>query len=526
VTLAFPSSHALADTDLALHWTGDDTPEDLGVTFQPELDDLTPIVGQGLTWNMVCENRRNSRFEFSVRCSKLLERSPLQMLELAHNWLVLGETKQSSRFPAVGGAPLQLGIQILSAVSDVGSASDVEVVWCIDGEQRTLPTGEGGWCEYPFEPVEEGTFTVTAAATSHYDDQTVEYPFTVTVLGEEPWSQLVTVTLGGRESGSVGLVCFRDVPVDLRVELVGEAMLDEEIYLDLISDADLSFTFDPQETRCQLTRDGLSWKVNSTSEISARFQLRVHHDELEPFELPGLLLSQTLEGEGTLTFDERTLDHGSTAYPCLGAAEHKLRFTPKPDSPLNSLQVAAKWADASSNALEVRLDPEVGVEQPLVSGGVEWGLDCSASVTAGELGLSLDFNQVALTYPPVPMLLGHNRAEIADVHEASFDPEVGQSVTLWLKAKSHYTEQAVADVVVSFMHGGTSTPILTERDGWAKFDYFAIQPGEDSVIATVQSPYDEPDAFPSHTFEINVIGADAEESGTRVSTSTMQTKEG
>lgn len=529
VALAFPTSHSLADTELALHWTGEDTPTDLGVTFQPGLDALTPIAGQGLAWSMVCENRKNSRFKFSVRCSRLLEPSPLQMLDLAHNWLALGEVKQSSRFPAVGGVALQLAIQILSAVSDVGSVSDVEVVWCIEGEPvSTLPTGEDGWCEYSFNPVEEGTFTVTAAAISRYDDQTLKHPFMVTVLGEEPWNQLATVTLGGRESGSIGLVCFRgDVLVDLRVELVGEAMLDEEIHLDLISDNDLGFVFEPPlETRRQLTTDGLTWKVRSTSEVSARFLLHVCHEELEPFVLPGLLLSKTLEGEGALTFDDRTLDHGSTAYPCLGAAEHKLRFTPKTDSPLNSLEVAAKWAEASRNALDVGLDPAEGVKQTLVSGGVEWKLDCSASVATGELGLSLDFNQVALTYPPVPMSLGHNRVRIAKVREASFDPEVGQTVTLWLNAESFYTRQAVADVEVRFNHGGTSTPVLTGSDGWAKFDYLATQLGEDNVIATVRSPYDEPDAFPSYTFEILVIGVDTEESGTCVSTSPTQTKEG
>lgn len=531
VTLAFPTSDALADTELALHWTGEDTPTDLGVTFQPELDALTPIAGQDLTWNMVCENRRNSRFEFSVLCSKLLERSPLQMLELAHNWLTLGEVKQSSRFPAVCGADLLLEVQILSQVPDVGGVSGVDVQWNINRQLPyyiTLRTGMDGWCVYPFKPVEEGAFKITAEAFSPYERPNPKHEFDVEVLAENPWNKLVTVTLDSRQEEGVGLVCFLDdVSVDLRVELVGEAMMDEEIYLDLISDKDLGFVFEPPlETKRQLTKDGLTWGVRSTSEISARFLLHVRHDELEPFVLQGLLLSKTLEGEGALTFDDRTLDHGSTAYPCLGATEHRLRFTPKTDSPLNSLKVAAKWAEASGNALGVELEPAEGVEQPLVSAGVGWKLDCSASVATGELGLSLGFNQVALNYPPVPMSLGHNRVEIAKVREASFDPEVGQTVTLWLNAESFYTRQAVAGVEVSFNRGGTSRPIFTESDGWAKFDYLATQPGEDLVIATVGSPYDKPDALPSHTFKIKVIAAGTEESGTRVSTSTTQTKEG
>jgi hypothetical protein len=528
VTLQFPTEHPLADTDLALHWTGDDTPDDLGVTFEPELDALTPIAEQGLTWNMACENRRNSRFEFSVRCSKLLEPSPFQTLELAHNWLTLGDVDEPSRIPVKGGVDFPLEIQILSAVLGVGSASGVEVKWSIDGELvETLSTGEGGWSEYSFKLAEEGTFTVTATAASRYDDQIVEHSFTLKVLGEEPWGQLAKVTLAGRESGTVGLVCVRDdKSVELRVELIGETLLDREIYLDLKSREDLSFVFEPSlDTKRQLTIDGLTWSVRSTSGISARFDLHVRHDGLDDFVLPGLLLSRTLEGEGTLTFDQRTLDHGNTAYPCLGAADHKLRFTPKANSPLTSLQVAAKWAEASSSALNVRLTPEVGVAQTLESGGVEWTLDCSASDTSGELGLSLDFNQVALTYPAVPMSLGHNRVEIGGVRNPG-NPNVGKTITLQLKAKSHYTGDEVADGEVKFTHKDISTSKSTANDGWAKFDYLATVRGEDYVIATLQSPYDEPDAFPCHTFEIEVVDESTEEAGPRVSTSTTQTKEG
>lgn len=528
VTLAFPTNHTLADTDLALHWTGDDTPDGLGVTFEPELDALTPIAGQGLKWNMACENRRNSRFEFSVRCSKLLEPSPLQTLELAHNWLALGEVKQSSRFPAVGGADLQLEVQILSQVPDVGGVSGVDVQWSInDSPDKTLRTGMDGWCTYPFNPVEEGDFKITVEAFSPYEPPNPQHEFDVTVLAENPWNKLVTVTLNSRQEESVGLLCFRNaLPVDLLIMPAEDTLLEEDIYLDLTSagDSNLGFSFKPpMENKRRLTENGLTWKVHSTSEISARFQLNVCHDDLSPFELQGRLLSQTLEEEGTFEFDDKKLAFGSTAYPCLGG-KHTLRFTPNSSSLLNGLEVAATLADASSHALNLELEPKT--PRVLTSDGLEWTLDGRDSTESGMLGLSFELNQAGFTFPAVPMSLGHNRVKIAKVREASFDPEVGQTVTLWLNAESFYTRQAVADVEVSFNHGGTSTPILTESDGWAKFDYPATQPGEDCVIATVRSPYDEPDAFPSHTFEIKVIAAGTEESGTRVSTSTTQTKEG
>lgn len=527
VALAFPTSHALADTELALHWTGEDTPTDLGVTFQPELDALTPIAGQGLAWSMVCENRKNSRFKFSVRCSRLLEPSPLQMLDLAHNWLALGEVKQSSRFPAVGGADLQLEVQILSQVPDVGGVSGVDVQWSSNElPHETLRTGMDGWCVYPFKPVEEGAFKITAEAFSPYERPNPKHEFDVTVLAENPWNKLVTVTLDSRQEERVGLLCFRNAePVDLLVMPAEDTLLGEDIYLDLTSagDSNLGFYFDPpMENKRRLTENGLTWKVHSTSDISARFQLKVCHDELSPFELQGRLLSKSLEEEGTFGFDGKNLAFGSTAYPCLGGA-HTLRFTPNPGSLLIGLEVAAKLADASSHALNPELEPKTA--RDLTSDGLEWTLDGRDSTESGMLGLSLELNQAGFTYPAVPMSLGHNRVKIAGERNP-FDPEVDQTVTLQLKTKSHYTEQAVAGVEVGFMHGGTSTPSLTANDGWAKFDYTATQPGEDFVIATVQSPYDEPDPFPSHTFKIKVIAARTEESGTRVSTSTMQTKEG
>ncbi|MHC8337911.1 hypothetical protein [Pseudomonas sp. HLT2-19-2] len=158
VKLAFPPSHLLADTDLALHWKEEgDTPEGLGIVFAPELDATNPIDGLGLTWNMACENRRDSHFELSVRCSKLLEASPVQRMELAHNWLSVADESQSSRFPFVGGPSVMLGVQIQSVVSGVGTVPEVAVKWHIDGEDDVvLLTGEDGWCEFPFKPEKGG----------------------------------------------------------------------------------------------------------------------------------------------------------------------------------------------------------------------------------------------------------------------------------------------------------------------------------------------------------------------------------
>lgn len=513
VTLAFPSSHLLADTDLALHWSGDDTPEGLGVVITPELDAMNPIDGPGLTWNMSCENRRDSQFKLSVRCSKLLETSPLQTLELAHNWLAIENMRQSTRFPVAGGAPVMLAVQVQSKIPGVGKVSGVEVEWFIDGlPVISLSTGEDGWCEYPFDPEEEGAFKVVAKVSSPYDDNQWEQHITVKVLGEDPWQHVATVTLAGKGSAPIGLVCFRDgEDAELRVDLLDQDFLDQEIHLEVTSESeeDLCFESDPPlADKRKLIKEGVSYKVRSNAAASTRFLLHVYHDELPQLDLPGLLLSRTLEGEGTLQFDEKDLTVASTAYPCLGA-EHTLSFVPKSGSPLNTLKVAAKWADAP---LDMKLTPAPGDERDLNSGGLEWSLDCRTSAATGETGLSLDFTQVPLIYPQVPMSLGHNRLVIGEVREATFDPEVGQRVNLELKIQSFYTQQAVLGVAVKFEHGETSEAIPTTLDGWAKFPFIATQPGDVEVIATVISPYDGPGKYPSQLFRIKVLSVGAGES--------------
>ena len=507
VRLAFSAGHVLADSELSLHWAGEDTPEGLNVSFNPDLATGDPVMGSGVQWSMACGDRRDSVFELTVKCSKLLNSSPAQTLNLAHNWLTVGDVRLPTRFPSVGGPKLALAVQICSQVAGVEEVRDVDVQWDIDGVPGpTLTTGAGGWCEYAFDPVAEGTFKIKAKAASPYDDAQLEHEFPVTVLPENHWSKLVKVTLDGRLEGSVGLLCFRDAePVDLMIMPGSDStLLGEEIYLDLKSegDADLRFDFEPaMDGKRRLTEDGLCWKVRSTSDINARFRLFVCHDELPPFELQGRLLPKTLEGEGVFQFDNKELADGATAYPCLGG-QHTLNFVPNVSSLLTGLEVAAKW---TSNALDVTLAPED--EHTLPSAGLEWMLDAGASTESGALGVALILSQGAFSYPPVPMLLGHNRIEIIDDRGPTFDLFLGETASLWIKTQSHYTQRSVPGVEVSFQHGGTTTPVSTLDDGWARFSYTATQPGPVKVIATVPSPYDGPDAQPSFTFEFTVLAA-------------------
>ncbi|WP_460164331.1 hypothetical protein [Pseudomonas sp. S2_F03] len=517
VALAFAAGHLLADTELALHWVGDDTPEGLEMGFTPALESFNPVAGPGKQWTMVCSNKRDSQFGFKVSCSKLLRASPIQSLKLAHNRLAVGEVKLPTRFPTVGGADLQLEIQILSLFLNEGErgVSGIDVKWRVDGgPEQVLRTGEYGWCVYPFSPVTEGPVTITARVDSPYDGQILKREFKVTVLAEDPWSKLVTVTLNGRAEENIGLLCFRnDDPVELRIMPRDGPFLDEFIYLDLVSDegAGLDFHFEPaKETPRKLTGQGLSWMVSSTSDISAPFQLFVCHEELAPYELQGRLLSKTLDGEGTFKLDEKELDLTGTAYPCLGG-QHILSFTPSSGSLLNGLEVAAKWADGANPALNVGLTPDDA--RDLNSEGLEWTLDASTSIESGALGVALELPQALFTFAPLNMSLAHNRLVISEVRGPTFDPFVGETVLLEIKAQSYYTQRSVPGVDVSFSHGGTSVLVPTRDDGWARFPFKATQPGVVTVVATVPSPYDGTDDFPSCSFDFTVLAAVVSEAG-------------
>jgi hypothetical protein len=506
VILAFAQGHALAATELALHWKSEYTPGGLGMTFAPELDSSNPVVGHGGKWKMTCGNLADSPFNFEVSCSRLLESSPLQELHLAHNSLELGEVKQPSRFPVVDGVVVPLQIQVLSTVPGVGAVTGVDVVWKLSDEpDQTLPTGSEGWSQYDFNPEDEGPVTVSAKFASPYEGTEVERTFELEVLPENPLASLTRVTMAGEESGEVGLLCFRNSePAELRVEPVGSTLLGEEFYLNVSGDAlsDLAFEFDPPlDIPRKMVEEGLIWQVSSSAETSARFLLSVCHAQLPAYDLPGRLLSTTLEHEGTILFDGAGVDVASTVFPCLGA-EHVLRFEPVHDSLLLGLDVTAKWVDQWGQALNVKLAPDT--PRALQNGGLDWSLDARDSTQSGPLALVFELPQAHFTFPSIAMALGHNRIEITDSRAPTFDPFVGQTLPLEIKSQSFYTRESMPGLEVSFSHGDDSTNVPTLNTGWAKFLFEATEPGNVTVVATVPSPYDGVDA-PSFAFKINVL---------------------
>lgn len=506
-TITFPTGHALAGTDLMLKWesTAGDTPGELGVTFSPPLEEMTAIDADRLTWSMDYVDNKDADFNLIVRCSKLLEDSPRQKMELAHNSLDIVDHRQAPKFPYVSSdVSLRLEVQVSSQVEGVQVGRGINVEWRLDdGPPDSTGTGEGGWSGHVFDLDEAGTFQIVASVASRYEGSCVEHPFDIEVFAENPWRSLVNVTLDDKltESGRLPFFLGADDSV-LRVGPAGDTFLHEEIWLELEEGTEPPIAADPAfGVRREMTEDGLAWNIRPSATTSTQFPLNISHEDLGPFEFEGLLLSGTLEGEGDLTFDGKQIRPADKIYPCIGGT-HTLRFGPKAGSPLVLLDVAAQWA---SETLGIELDPAPGEPIPLPSDGVEWTLTAPQAGTAQESGLSLKFPQIEFTYPPVSLNLGHHRFEIRGEGPEA-DLWVGESAILKVSVISHYTRAPLSNVEVMFSQGSYSQTRTTGSNGKAEFAFEATEPGEARITAQVPSGYYDPDDFPFHEFVIHVYG--------------------
>ncbi|MFW9267519.1 hypothetical protein ACLK1G_09990 [Pseudomonas sp. NR3] len=505
-TITFPTGHALAGTDLTLIFSSDQpvNPIGLGATFSPDLDVPTAIDGDSLTWRMAYEDKGiDAEFKLTVSCSKLLEASPAQTMQLAHNWLDIVDNQQAPKFPYIGGADLDLRVQVSSKVPGVGTVRDIEVQWQVDeGDPTQRPTGNEGWSAYRFDFDEPRTFQITASAASPYEDadKRIQHTFDVEVYKESPWQSLVSVTLNDKAPSSGRLVFFLDSEAaELRVMPQGDPFIDEEIWLEVGGDADPPIEAIPDfGTVRKMTEEGLSWSILPTATASTRFGLNICHEEMGPFEFNGLLLSTTLEGEGELKLDDKVIRENDKLYPSIGGT-HTLSFLPNASSPLTLLDVAALWA---SDDLGVGLVPAPGEPMELEADGVAWTLTVPQTASTGESGLSLDFPQIELTYPSVGVNLGHHHFRIEGT-DPDVDLWVGESTTLTIQVWSHYTRTPLGNIEVTF---GDSEKRHTDGTGKATFTFTATDIGEARIIAEVPSPYYAPGDYPSHVFVIDVYG--------------------
>ncbi|WP_248742573.1 MULTISPECIES: hypothetical protein [unclassified Pseudomonas] len=500
------SDGVLNETLLTMEFPGDETPEYVGIAITP---DTQPVDGGNVSWNVVCENRRNGEVSLLLKCSKLLLASPLLKLNLGHHWLSIVDPKVLTKFPVAGGPDVRLSARIESRVPGVGGVQNVTTYWSDNGEPETTePTGPGGNIQTSFEPGLEGDSEVILRVANSYDGVDGRHAYKFQVFGESPWAQLAKVTLDGREQGRVGLICFRDVEaVPLIIEPVGELLIEEDFSINLSSEgADLEFqVFPDPATPRKMPAGGLIYMVSSVSQFSAFFSLQVrHHSEdpdsgLPPYDLEGRLISTVLSEEGELKLDDRALAPGESIPACLGAL-HTLQFVPLTQSPMVGLAMSATLQDGDDLGMKLTAKDH----EPVTIPGKKWELDARASTEKGVQGIVFTLDEAGFGYPPVVLPLAHNRI-LAQAEGPDVDLEVGQSTWLYLIAYSFYSNEPVSTLPVTFENEDDVKTVPTNESGEARYLYTAKASGTFQVTATSDSPYD---ADPQvKTFNVLVIGS-------------------
>jgi len=502
IEMMFTDANVLNGSELGLYWTGDVTPGEMGLILNPYFEIGQPVADSKGAWSADCANLTSSKIGWNLRCSRLLEPSPLQTVDLAHNWLSIHNPYQSSKFPAVGGPDLILSVDIESKVPGVGGVTGVKTYWRIDdGTEQEVLTDVGGQAQFALKPEAEGELVVTVRVDSGYDSIDPTEQFSIYIYGEDRWAQLASVTLDGRLEGSTGHICFRDTPpVELKIMSVEDRLIDEFVTVELISESDPELQFDVHPdpaTPRKVTTEGLGYQVSSTYPSSSRFQLIVRHAALGSYVQQGILLPPILQDLGTFTVDGHELAAGETLYACIGAS-HECVFTPAGDSLVTGLMMGAKLMEGDK--LNMQLTPET--DQKIESAGVLWNVDATLSTEGDGQGIVLSLPEADFDYPKQPVSVGHHRI-VATTRGPAFDPQVGETVSLEIQAKSFYTRDAVSGLAVMFEDSTGSRPFTTDGSGWARCLFRATEPGKFQVTATPPSPYDQTPT--SYLFEVTVL---------------------
>ncbi|WP_426206286.1 hypothetical protein [Pseudomonas sp. TWP3-1] len=503
------ADNILDTTDVTMQSESVVTPGEVGVFFTPDINHTQQVVGNSASWRLACENRRNGEFTVSLKCVKLLEPSPRLTVDLDHNWKEIVEPKVLTRFPVEGGTDVRFSALIQSRVPGVGGLPNALTHWSDNGAAEVPElAGPAGNIIKAFEPGAAGPAWASVKIANPYDKVDCLHRFDYTVYDESVWALLAELTLGGRKQGSVGLLCFRNTDaVELKIMPLGELLIGEVISVELSSEsgADLQFVMEPEgATPREMTAEGLTYMVSSTSSISAMFQVRVNHHwldpdfKLDPDEQVGRLLSKVLAEEATLTFDDRVLLAGDSIWACLGG-RHGLRIVPLPDSPMVGLRMTAQLQVGDDLQMKLTADNQL----PVPGSGKDWDLDARASTQEGNQGIELTLEDKFFSYPVYGVPLDDNRT-VSHVEQPHLDLQVNESVRLYLNATSYYSNLPVVGVPVTFVNAGDVKTSSTNEAGDAQYAFKALAPGEFQVLATALSPYDA--TPPVKTFTLKVIG--------------------
>ena len=494
---ASPGSE-LPDYPLMLIWKGESA-ESLCIKVTPSLN--TPVDWQSgeVVWTLDCtQATKDGEFELLLAAERLQDTSSSNRMSLGLNRYIVGDTRQANRSPVIDQAErVQVLLQLVEPDTREG-VENVEVEWQTPGGLVKTFTGQGGWTELSYQPIEEGPQDLVATIQVRGEEgETLKETFPFTAWRTNPWKTEVEWTIGNPlVPAALGFVCWRGETVTLTLKpKPGSQLLDKEVTLDWRDgEPGLGLTFDrPIGVPERLTDAGLEWKITGGATKSGRFELKLSALGVisQDWELSGRLISRNLADEGRVLLDATPVP-SAVSYPCLGA-KHAFSFLPNPLGPLSDLSMALDWNGIPVEQLNVIVEPAVGTGVEILSGGARWSLDCRNSQHSGEFSLKLSLPQLAMTSTSMAMSLGHNRLEIIGQRKATIRPVLAEieSARVWVQVGSFYTKAPVANIPVSWKGKDDTQALIvpTRGDGWSSYAYQPKTTGPAEVEAEVNSPY-------------------------------------
>ncbi|VVO73424.1 hypothetical protein [Pseudomonas fluorescens] len=501
VQLRFAADSPLVNTELSLHWSGD-LADQLGVEVSPALETPVPVTTDDLVWTLTSKDQLDGRFKLTLRCSKLLEPSPAKPMSLARNRVKIGEVREANKSPIVDeDESVLLRLQVLydTSLGDGAPVINALVDWRTpEGEVIESVTGTDGWSSLLYTPKTAGEVVVTASIKAHSEAVPIERNFTVHAIATSPWKSHVRILLDGEtvDLKTVGVLCLHGQTHTLKVEPVANSpWIGKYISLNWRG-GDPGIGLTPSDPgQWQVIREtGAEWTLDSAANnsISSLFDLELRlNGEATVRALPGRLLAANLNKEVQLMLDQvRAQLNEELLYPCLGAIHH-FKILPNALSPLVGLKTEVKWTGDTAEELGATIEPALDVARTLEDGGVVWTLNFSNSEQRGRFELTLVLPELGIEAVAKPMELFHNKVRIQTLLESAVDPVVDQEpVWLWARIFSQFTDQPVGQVKVKWSDGAGGGIEPTDDDGWSRFPFAPKTAGEHSVIASVESHFD------------------------------------
>jgi len=496
IDLSIPAGSPLRDSSIALHWSGDPAIE-LGVVVEPALGEWQKPAGN-LRWSLEAQDKVDGQFGLFLVSSKLLKPTPIKRMFLARNKVEIGDVREPDKTPVLDeneSALLRLQVIHRTDSGDINGVIGALVEWNMPGGNIVHSiSGADGWAGEWCQPLVAGQFTVNVSVRAHPAAPSVPWSFKVNAIATSPWNRRMRILLDGVEveRNTLGLLCHRGQHHELQILPLTDDWLGRDVSLHWRdADPEIGMQISELGVRKPLPEQGLKWTLNATdSNVSSLFQLKLEIEGDEPDrELTGRLFQQDLNLEMSLMLDQihAALDV-QPLYPCL-AAVHDFKVLPQALSPFIGLDIALAWSGAPAEELNAEIFPPLDSTQKLTDGGCVWSLDFSRSARRGKFQLTVSLPQLPLSSEGKPMDLAHNKLRIAQWHETTVTPVVGEEpLCLWAHVISAFSGLGVGQIPVQWK--GISEHIEpTDDEGWSGYAHAPATAGEQAITAAIFSPY-------------------------------------